>query len=187
MCRLYEVPQITLEFYLDYFEFPLIDFYNKAGFTFDSYSFEEVSQNYMDAYHSTLQNAVELHEDVLTTLSALSPDYRLGVLSATKQNRLEKVVQTYGLNSYFEVLVGIQDDLAASKLESLKSYLMDLDVAPEEIVIVGDTEHDFEVADACGIDCVLVSKGHQSAKRLQEIGCKVLLNSLGEFPSFLKQ
>ena len=41
-------------------------------------------------------------------------------------------------------------------------------------MVVGDTEHDYEVARAMDADCILVANGHQSKTRLQALGVPVL-------------
>jgi len=40
--------------------------------------------------------------------------------------------------------------------------------------MIGDTVHDSEVADAMGIDCLLLDHGHMGKERLQKTGRKVL-------------
>ena len=40
--------------------------------------------------------------------------------------------------------------------------------------LVGDTEHDYEVARAMHADCILIANGHQSKARLQARGVPVL-------------
>ena len=44
--------------------------------------------------------------------------------------------------------------------------------------MIGDTPHDSEVAEAMGIDCILVEHGHVSKDRLQETGRKTFQNFL---------
>jgi phosphoglycolate phosphatase len=46
----------------------------------------------------------------------------------------------------------------------------------EEILLIGDTLHDHEVAEATGINCILVAHGHQSAERLKYSGRDVVNN-----------
>jgi len=40
--------------------------------------------------------------------------------------------------------------------------------------MVGDTVHDYEVAQAMGTDCILIASGHNSRDRLEETGVLVL-------------
>jgi len=51
-----------------------------------------------------------------------------------------------------------------------------INVSPKEILIIGDTDHDFEVAGIIGIDCLLLSHGHHCSKRLKKTGAKVVQN-----------
>ena len=45
--------------------------------------------------------------------------------------------------------------------------------------MVGDTVHDFEVAQNIGCDCILVARGHNSKERLLSTGA-VVLDSIEE-------
>lgn len=56
---------------------------------------------------------------------------------------------------------------------------------PEKVLMVGDTLHDLEVANAMGIKCVLVAQGHTSYTRLRDTGAFVF-NDLFEFKSYLQ-
>ncbi len=42
--------------------------------------------------------------------------------------------------------------------------------------MIGDTIHDFEVAEEAGIGCILVAGGHQSKERLESTGTQVIGN-----------
>lgn len=55
---------------------------------------------------------------------------------------------------------------------------------PVRTLFVGDTVHDFEVASACGADCLLVAAGHQSEERLRATGAPVL-RTLSEVPDYV--
>ena len=43
-----------------------------------------------------------------------------------------------------------------------------------QMVLIGDTRHDAEVAAATRVDCVLVAHGHQSKERLKQSGAQVV-------------
>jgi phosphoglycolate phosphatase len=49
----------------------------------------------------------------------------------------------------------------------------------EEAVLVGDTTHDYEVANAIGAQCILMPGGHHSKAKLQASGA-VVMESPGE-------
>ena len=50
--------------------------------------------------------------------------------------------------------------------------------------MVGDTVHDSDVADAMGIDCLLINHGHMGTKKLKATGCKVFSN-IGQVRDYL--
>ena len=52
----------------------------------------------------------------------------------------------------------------------------ELEYDPHEVLLIGDTIHDKEVADVVGADCVLVCHGHVSRWRLEETGASVFEN-----------
>ena len=45
---------------------------------------------------------------------------------------------------------------------------------PGEVLLVGDTIHDHELAEAAGCRCVLFAGGHQTAQRLRATGRPVI-------------
>ena len=46
----------------------------------------------------------------------------------------------------------------------------------DKIILIGDTDHDYEVAQNLKIDCLLISHGHQSNKRLRDVSQNVIKN-----------
>ena len=54
-----------------------------------------------------------------------------------------------------------------------------------KILMVGDTDHDFEVSQALGIDCILISHGHNSILRLKQTNAHIVDN-LSKLAYFLE-
>jgi phosphoglycolate phosphatase len=54
--------------------------------------------------------------------------------------------------------------------------MSELEYDPSETLFVGDTEHDFEVAEAIGVNCVLIPGGHQTREALESTGAQVINN-----------
>ena len=54
------------------------------------------------------------------------------------------------------------------------NWVQQLDWDPGEIVLIGDTVHDYEVAQAIGTDCILMTHGHHSFERLSETKAQVV-------------
>ena len=72
----------------------------------------------------------------------------------------------HGIRQHFGHVSGLDNLHAASKLENGRRMLATLALPPHEIVLIGDTNHDHEVAAALGIGCLLLADGHQAESRL---------------------
>ncbi len=183
---LYKKPATTYEQYLKDFGFPVSDYYEQLGFDFSKESYDDVAHAYMDRY-SQRQFDCSLHHGVEDVLRACKRQ-GLGqsVLSAYQTDLLEQIVNHFGLRGYFFRLAGRDDLYAASKAEQGKTLLAQTNVASQNILLIGDTIHDFEVAEELSVDCLLISNGHQRPERLFSCGVPVL-PSISEVPAWLQQ
>ena len=82
--------------------------------------------------------------------------------------------------------MGIDNQYATGKKALGMAWVNEISYDSKEIIMVGDTVHDSEVAEAMAIDCVLVENGHVSRKRLTKTGRKVISN-LNEFLCLLDE
>ena len=96
------------------------------------------------------------------------------ILSAYSQHTLDEMSAHFGLTKYFSHIVGLDNIYAASKLHLGQQLIKKLGNGKGETLMIGDTEHDFEVAAEMGADCVLLSGGHYDKKRLEKLGVTVL-------------
>jgi len=73
-----------------------------------------------------------------------------------------------------------------SKVQVGKSWLAQSGIAPSSCVMIGDTDHDAEVAKALGTKCVLYTGGHQSRRRLEAV-CPNVIDDLAQLPDLLEK
>ena len=73
--------------------------------------------------------------------------------------------------------MGLDNHHAAGKISLARSYINTVDLAPAEVLLIGDTVHDAEIANEIGVNYILIPNGHQNRSRLTETG-GILLNSL---------
>ena len=163
-------------FYLDNFGFPIIDYYRKLGYDFSAHPYEVLAAEFHDMYAAGYRNC-PLKAGVLEMLQDVR---RRGIpqtlLSASEQSRLIEQTSYYGVEEYFGELLGLSDDFATSKVERAKAYIRDNHFRADEVVFIGDTDHDYEAANAVGCNCILMTGGHQSRKRLEACGVPVAEN-----------
>lgn len=166
-------PLPSKEFYLENFDFPILDFYYLIGYTFENESYEEVAEIYAAEYERRLETT-SLFPDAKRVLYTLSKNgFTQVIISATEQNMLLSQVDRYGISGYFESVLGTNNKLGQSKVQTALSWLKQNGIDPKTAVFIGDTLHDLETARAIGCDCILTSRGHFSKKRLLTAGVPV--------------
>ena len=157
----------TREEYRNSFSFPIIEWYKKLGFDFETEAYSVVANEWVAEYVKREPNAticdgaVELLEWFKNTQKSQV------IISASEENMLERQLRALGVHHYFDAVVGKNDVYASGKIETAKKWR---DSHPGKILFIGDTDHDLEVAIAIGADCILAASGHQSYERL----CKLM-------------
>ncbi len=97
--------------------------------------------------------------------------YSQVVLSAMQHDFLLETIRERGIAPYFSNISGIRDHLAAGKLEMAARQMESMGANPQEVCLVGDTGHDYQVAKELGVSSVIVTRGHQSYERLKSLDC----------------
>ena len=167
---------ITLEKYREIFGFPVKDYYLKLGFDLEKEPFEESGLEFIKGYENRRYDA-QLYPQVIPLLIELrASGISHSILSAQHQTLLDDLTQYYNIRDYFIGIIGLDNHYAHSKVENGIEWVKQINVSPNEILIIGDTDHDFEVASVIGIDCLLLSHGHYCSRRLKKTGAKVVQN-----------
>ena len=176
---------IDAEHYKSVFGFPVIEYYKKLGFDFRVESFEQLSVEFIDAYTNTIQRAGLADQTEQVIRNFYSAGHENVIVSAMKQNMLEESVHSLQLGKYFTTILGIQDIYAAGKAEMAIAFVRSKSIDPADIVFIGDTTHDYEVACEIGCRCILIADGHQSEERLRATGAEVIPTLAGLLPSIV--
>ena len=160
--------------YQTLFGFPVHDYYGRLGFDFERETFEHLGTAFIAGYHRR-QHECRLQSGAVEALRRFAErGATMSVLSASEQMRLEEQARRLGIRDVFTQLVGLDDHYAGGKLEIGRRWVAQIDLDPREILMVGDTDHDVEVARAIGVECVLVPSGHQTEARLRALGVPVV-------------
>lgn len=168
------LPAITREQYQELFGFPVIDYYRKLGFDFSTEPFVTISTEFISAYEGR-KSECALRYDALELLKSNHQNgVSQSILSASKQIQVEEAVTKLGISDIFTAIMGLDNHHAFGKVDIGKKWISETDLALQEILLIGDTLHDYEVAKAMGIDCYLIPSGHQSQHRLAACGAKVI-------------
>jgi phosphoglycolate phosphatase len=167
---------ITKDEYLDSFCFPIIKYYEKLGFDFRKEPFEKVADEYFELYHNASLK-LPLKDGVKETLKLLKKNnIKQVILSASNINYLTAQLNALEITGYFDEILGLSDVFAHSKVELAREWIRKSKLKLSEVILLGDTIHDYEVAEAAGICCVLVCGGHNSEACLKKTGAPVIKN-----------
>ena len=173
------------EKYHEVFDFPIIDYYRKIGFDFESEPYEVIAPLWVELYieNSKLSG---LFEDVVPTIEFFaSKGMKQSVLSASEKNMLERQLRELGIYDRFEQVMGIDNIYAESKLALAKKWRAEH--SGERVMFIGDTVHDYETAEELGADCYLISAGHQPEYKLRAAKGAKVFATLRELVEYLEK
>jgi len=164
---------LTPSAYRDVFGFPIEDYYRRIGLGFETETMAELAADFFAEYAPKLGDC-GLHDGVPEVLGAFSDaGIRQFVLSAMEEGMLRSMLAHLGIASFFEGIYGLAHQEGDSKLTRGAELLRDFEIDPASAMMIGDTDHDAEVAAALGLSTALVASGHQSKRRLREAGAAV--------------
>ena len=173
------LPQMSVEDYRNTFDFPVVDYYRRIGFSFEQESFETLSAEFIDGYIKERRN-LHMH---IGAKEALEYFRKRGLpqcmLSATQLSALKQTLDEHRIGHYFKTVLGLDHHYADGKVHLGLQWLKDNHIPKDKVLFIGDTLHDLEVADEMGIRCLLVSAGHHAHDRLRTSQAKVV-NNLNE-------
>ncbi|PFG16588.1 phosphoglycolate phosphatase [Propionicimonas paludicola] len=161
--------------YHQVFRFPVRDYYADLGFDVSPEgNFDAASRRFLELYLAAARGC-ELHDGATQTMAALHSDGIGQVLiSASEQTNLTTQVTPFGLDGWLEQALGLSDIYAASKRMLAERWLESTGADPAQVLFVGDSEHDYEIAAGLGARCALYSGGHQSRQHLESFPVPVI-------------
>ena len=142
------LPVLDSVTYAEKFRFPVKDYYRELGFDFSKDSYEVLADEFFVNYLTVTDR---------------------------RQKGLGKTFPQFGKTIYTERKRNFSAETGRGKIRDRGLFYRSHRLERKgKILMVGDTEHDAEVARALGIDCVLIESGNNSLQRLQATGAKVI-------------
>lgn len=162
----FKLKPVTVEFYRNNFSFPVSEYYNKIGLPSDITNYKKISNRFIKDYRKQFFN-IDLQDFVLDCITEFNAGkINQSILSASKRNDLDFFAAYFKIKHFFSKLSGVDNILATGKFDIANAHLVALPTPSSEILLIGDTVHDAEVASQLGINCLLCSRGHNSRKLL---------------------
>jgi len=177
--------KLSFKEYREHFCFPVERFYEKLGLKGRGVSFAETSKNFIEEYERGWKGCC-LHNKAEYILKKF---YKLGIkqsiITAGDKRLIGNYVSHFGISHYFESLVGTENILAAGKIGVAKRYMTNAGLDGSNVVVIGDTVHDAEVAKEIGADILLYANGHNSVQRLS-LTKAVIIKDLVEVSGYVQ-
>ena len=159
--------QIEMGFYRDHFAFPVKPFYEAIGVRLGDEDWDALAREYHDIYAAQPKG---LNAETFAALQyAKGRGARQAIVSALRQDLLSAITEELGVARYMDFVYGVDNLDGRSKIERAHELVAAMGVAPRDAVMIGDSLHDKEVADAIGVRCVLCAQGSHAAWRLREV------------------
>ncbi len=166
-------PPIDIDYYRDCIGVPIIKFYEKV-FDLANEDYSVIIKQYNNGYLSHLSSCglAENARDVLDYFAERG--VKQAIVSSSNNEQLHTNVKKYGIFNCFDAVLGASDFYAGSKIERAVEYLKKS--GEYRALVVGDLEHDAEMAAELGADCVLITSGHENRERLYAANARVISN-----------
>jgi len=162
---------IAMDYYRDHFAFPVKPFYKSIGVCLENEDWDALAREYHDVY---AEQPVRLNPETIAALERVkAAGARQSIISALRQDLLEEITARLGVAKYMDRICGVDNLDGFGKINRAKEMLSSLhsssSVPASSFVLIGDSLHDKEVADALGVRCVLCAQGSHAAWRLRAV------------------
>lgn len=175
MLEEFSLPQLSRSRYREIFTFPVQRYYEHLGFDFDRHPFSELAARWMSTYTAGVASRVDLFDQTEELIADLARrGYRLAILTAAVESDVHDLLAHHGIDAAFDEVYGLDHCEASSKVERGRQMVASMGLDAGKTLLIGDTDHDFEVGQDLGVPTLLLADGHQSYERLRKLDCTVL-------------
>ncbi|MCB0628355.1 MAG: HAD family hydrolase [Saprospiraceae bacterium] len=159
--------QLDRDHYREVFGFPITEYYRRIGIDLEKESFESLTKKFFRHYDTSVLQC-SLHRQAGDVLQTFRERGLIQfILTAAHKNSVLQLLEHFTIREYFAEIEGLDNHRAESKVARGIQLMQDQGIERKEAVLIGDTLHDYEVAQEIGVDCILIANGHQSRRRLE--------------------
>ena len=106
---------------------------------------------------------------------------KCSIASSRNNPSLREFLKSWGMTEYFEYILGADDTLNHKPdPEPVFKTLKDLNVDPDETIVVGDTAFDINMGKGAGIHTCAVTYGISKRAALEETGAEHIIDHINE-------
>jgi phosphoglycolate phosphatase len=161
--------------------------YQATGELPDNLELNKKIEHFIEDYEKNSTNLTTLFPNVTETLKVLIKNQvQLGICTNKPQAATLKVLQHFGLTNIFQAVVG-GDQLQGVRKPDARHLMATLDilnVMPKDVVMVGDSPNDIDVAINAGVTSVAVSFGYRRVPVI-EMGATHIIDNFADLVGVL--
>ncbi len=148
--------------------------------------FDEFITLYKKFYNELLTTST-LYPGVKEVLGTLfEHDIKIALLTTKAQDQAEHILEFFGIAQFFTNITGRKDGIPHKPHpEALLIISRELNLNPNEMLMVGDTEYDVECGHNAGSATCAVTYGYRDKTYLEELKPTYIANSLQDVLSFV--
>jgi phosphoglycolate phosphatase len=154
-------------------------------------SFEQMAEAYK-AHFFKIRESGDFHEPifdhVVDVLHALAEDgVTIGMATGKSRRGAEYVLERHGLKHLFASIKTSDDGPGKPHPRILEDAMAQMNAAPEETVVIGDTSFDIRLAKNAGAGAIGVKWGYHTPEELEAAGADRLIGSFAEVAGALEE
>ena len=147
---------------------------------------EAVADTYRQRFLADTNTASVLFPGVIQTLQLLSQaGYQLSVATGKSRRGLDRDLRQTGLEQLFPVTRCADETFSKPHPQMLDEIKTDFDVDAEQMLMIGDTEFDLQMAKNAGVPSVGVSYGVHEVEQLRAHTPMTILDQINQLPEWL--
>jgi phosphoglycolate phosphatase len=149
---------------------------------------QSMVEHYRQHYLSTTSTGTALYPEVEDTLKLLrEKGYDLAIATGKSRRGLERALDDTGLAEYFFYSRCADETFSKPHPQMLDDIIEIFSTDRDKVLMIGDSEHDLQMAINAGVSSAAVSYGAQNSEYLLKFGPLTCFNNLGELPLWLAQ
>ncbi|HSX24075.1 MAG TPA: HAD family hydrolase [Candidatus Saccharimonadales bacterium] len=185
-------PPITLKYYRDNYDVPLVHFFEKLGIKPEE--FKAKSSQVAAAFHPFYEARVAHARTRRGAKELLDALRHRGIINILLSNHTMEGIylqlERLNLSHHFEAVLandGFGKSHFSGKQHRLEEYMKSHGISAHETAIVGDTIEEIRIGKNLGIKTIALTGGYNSTRRLKEAKPDVLIHKLRDIIKALEE
>ena len=137
-------------------------------------------------YFLAREDSMKLFPGMLDLLSSLRHDHLLAIATGKSRKGLERALDAGDLRKYFSASRCADETSPKPHPAMLLELMNQLNFSQQQLLMIGDTSHDLEMASAAGVDALGVTDGAHREAGLRACGPLGCFSTVAELSEWLK-